>query len=464
MSLGKRLSDDRAFYRRVFATALPMMAQNAVTMFVSMLDNLMVGQLSTAQIGGVTIINNNLLFIFNLCLFGGAAGAGIFTTQFYGSGDNDGIRHAFRFKLYVSLILSAIGAAVFLLGGDSLIGLYLQADDDPVLARETLYYARQYLRIMLWGLVPFALTNAYSGTLKVCGHPTVALVASLGATATNLVGNWILIFGNLGVPAMGVAGAAIATVISRYVEFAILAVWAHTHSVKLPYMKGLYSSPGIPASLLKTIFKKGMPLLLNEAMWSFGMAFLNQCYSVWGQEVNAALGICATLFNMASVAFKALGSTVGIITGQMLGANVPKKELRSANNKMTVICLCSGVLFGGLMAAASGFFPQLYETTDTVRGIATGLVLIASCDVLLQSYIYPVYFTLRAGGKTIATFIFDCGSIWLLSLPLAFCLSRFTALHVFVIYGIVTLVDVIKCIIGKIMLSQDNWIQKLTVE
>ena len=455
---------DKAFYRRVLSVALPMMAQNAITMFVSMLDNLMVGQLSTAQIGGVTIINNNLLFIFNLCMFGGAAGAGIFTTQFYGSGDNDGIRHAFRFKLYVSLLLSILGVAVFLIGGDGLIGLYLQADGDPQLAADTLRYARQYLHIMLWGLLPFALTNAYAGTLKVCGHPTVAMVASLGATATNLLGNWVLIFGNLGAPAMGIAGAAIATVISRYVEFIILAVWAHTHSVKLPYMKGLYRSVRIPAALLKVIFTKGMPLLLNEAMWSFGMAFLNQCYSVWGQDVNAALGISSTVFNMASVSFKALGSTVGIITGQMLGADVPRDELRRSNTQMTVLCLFSGVLFGGLMAAASGFFPSLYETSDSVRHIATGLILIASCDVLLQSYIYPVYFTLRAGGKTMTTFVFDCGSIWLLSLPLAFCLSRFSTLHVFVIYGIVTGVDVIKCVIGKIMIASGSWIQQLTVK
>ena len=191
---------DKGFYRRVLATALPMMAQNAITMFVSLLDNLMVGQLSTAQIGGVTIINNNLLFIFNLCLFGSAAGAGIFTTQFYGSGDNNGIRYAFRFKLYVCLLLCAVGTTIFLTWGDGLIGLYLRADGDPQLAQQTLHYAKQYLRIMLWGLLPFALTNAYAGTLKVCGHPSVAMVASLGATLVNLLGNWILIFGNLGTP------------------------------------------------------------------------------------------------------------------------------------------------------------------------------------------------------------------------------------------------------------------------
>ena len=462
--MGRRLDADRAFYRKVFATALPMMAQNAITMFVSLLDNLMVGQLSTAQIGGVTIINNNLVFIFNLCLFGGVAGAGIYTTQFYGSGDNESIRYAFRFKLYVSLLLTAIGTAIFLLFGDRLIGLYLRGQGDPQLATDTLRYAKEYLGIMLWGLLPFALTTAYTGTLKVCGHPTVSMVASVCATVTNLVGNWVLIFGNLGAPAMGIAGAAIATVISRYVEFGVLAIWAHTHTVAVPYVKGLFKSFYIPARILRAITSKSLMLLLNEAMWSFGMAFLNQCYSVWGQDVNAALGISSTMYNMASVSFKSLGATVGIITGQMLGADTEVSELRKANKRMTILSVVGGALFGGTIAAMSGVFPKLFDTTDSVRTLATGLILIASCDVLLQSYIYPVYFTLRSGGQTTATFLFDCGSIWVLSLPLAFVLSRYSSLHVFAIYGIVTGVDVIKCIVGKFMLSKGTWIHKLTVK
>ncbi len=462
--MGNRLSDNRAFYRRVFATALPMMGQNAITMFVSMLDNLMVGQLSTAQIGGVTIINNNLIFIFNLCLFGCVAGAGIFTTQFYGSGDNDAIRYTFRFKIYVSLLVTAIGIGVFLLGGDRLIGLYLTGEGDAQLAEDTLRYAKQYLDIMLWGLIPFALTTSYAGTLKVCGHPTVSMVASICATVANLLGNWILIFGNLGAPEMGIAGAAIATVISRYVEFAVLAVWSHTQTRQAPYMKGLYRGVYIPGRILRAILPKSVMLLVNEAMWSFGMAFLNQCYSVWGQDVNAALGISATMYNMASVSFKSLGATVGTITGQMLGANTEKGELRRANNRMTVLSVAAGVLFGGTIAACSGVFPKLFDTTDSVRSLATGLILIASCEVLFQSYIYPVYFTLRAGGKTTATFLFDCGSIWLLSLPLAFFLSRFSSLHVFAIYGMVTGMNVIKCVVGMFMLRSGTWMQKLTVK
>ena len=211
----RKFIGDKAFYRRVIAIALPIIMQNLITNFVSLLDNIMIGQLSTAQISAVTIANNNLLFIFNLCLFGGAAGAGIFTTQFHGSADQEGIRHTFRFKLLICVALTAVGAGIFLFGSDPLISLYLQGEGDPALAAETLRYGRQYLYIMLLGLLPFALTNAYAGTLRECGHPSVPMVAGLVAMVVNLVLNYILIFGHFGAPAMGVAGAAIATVIAR---------------------------------------------------------------------------------------------------------------------------------------------------------------------------------------------------------------------------------------------------------
>ncbi len=462
--MGRTLIGDKQFYKRVFAIALPIILQNTVTNFVSLVDNLMVGQLATAQIAGVTIINNNLLFIFNLCFFGAAAGAGIFTTQYYGSRDHEGVRNTFRFKLLCCFVLCIVGIAVFLLADEALIGLYLQGDGDPVLAADTMYYAKQYLMWMLPGLIPFAFTNAYAGTLKVCGQATLPAMASLGATGVNIFLNYLLIFGNLGMPAMGIRGAALATVVSRYVEFAIVAIWSHRHTEKLPFMKGVYRSFRIPKKLLRAIAIKGSPLLVNEAMWSFGMAFLNQCYSFCSLDVVPALSISSTVFNMASICFKSLGVTVGIIMGQMLGANKPEGEVRDSNRKLTALCMLTGLFFGSLMAAASGIFPRLYQTTDTVRTLATGFILVASMDVVFQSYIYPVYFTLRSGGKTIATFLFDCGSIWLLSLPTAFILSHYTALPVLLIYGICMGLDLIKCIIGIFMMRSKSWIQNITVQ
>ncbi len=454
---------DKAFYRRVFAIALPIILQNLVTNFVSLLDNVMVGQLSTAQISAVTIANNNLIFIFNLCLWGGAAGAGIFTTQYHGSGDVDGVRHTFRMKLLLSLFLTAAGVAIFALASEPLIMLYLQGEGDAAVAQETLRFGKQYIYAMLPGLLPFALSNAYASTLRECGHPTVPMVAGLIAMAVNLVGNYILIFGKLGAPAMGVTGAAIATVASRYVEFIIIAFWTHAHKKECPYAQKLYTSLYIPGRLLKAICLKGLPLLLNECMWALGMAILNQCYSYCGLDVVPALSISTTIYNLTAVVFRSLGNTVGILTGQMLGANRPAEEIRRDNTRQSVLCVASGVLFGLISLALCQVFPAIYNTTDAVRQLAAWLIVISAVTMPLQAYIFPVYFTLRAGGKAAATFLFDCGSIWVLSLPIAFFCSRFTGLHILTIYALCQSVDLLKCFVGYFLIKKGSWLQNLTV-
>ena len=459
----KRYIGDKPFYRRMLTIATPIILQNFITNFVSLLDNVMVGQLSTAQLGGVTIVNNNLLFIFMLTLYGGAAGAGIFTTQYYGKGDHEGIRHTFRFKLLISLFLIVAGLAIFLLFDDQLVGLYLQGDGDAAMAAETLYYGKLYLKIMLIGLVPFTITNTYAGTLRECGKTLVPMVAGFVATGVNLCFNYVLIFGHFGVPQLGVAGAAIATVIARFTEMLIVVIWTHAHTKILPFLKGLYRSIYIPAPLLKSIVLKGMPLLVNELGYGLGMAVLNQCYSVCGLAVLPALSISTTIYNLGSVVYRSLGNTVGIITGQMLGASLPEKEVRDSNRMMTAFGVFTGVVFGGLLIALSGLIPKAYNTTDEVRSLASWFIIISSCAMPLQAYIFPVYFTLRSGGKTMITLAFDCGANWLLAIPIAFVLSRFTALPILVIFSICHSIDIPKCLFGLWLIKRGTWIQNITV-
>ncbi len=458
------LIGDRRFYRQVLMIALPIMMQNLITNLVSMLDNVMVGQLDTAQIGAVTIVNNNLLFVLNICLFGGAAGAGIFTTQFFGSQDHDGIRYAFRYKLLICLLLTVLGCSICYFGSDGLIGLYLEGDGDPLVREQTLHYGRQYLFLMLWGVLPFAITSAYASTLRECGYPAVPMVAGIIAMGVNIVGNYILIFGHFGAPALGVRGAAIATVASRYVEMLIVILWMHLNPKKNPYVKGLFRGFYIPGKLFKQITLKGMPLLLNEALYTVGMAFLNQCYSRCGLDVVPALSISTTIYNLTATAFRSLGNTVGIIMGQMLGAGRHRDEIFDHNRKYLALGVACGIACGVLTAALSGVFPMLFQTSTEVQKLAQGLILISAVTMPLQAYIFPVYFTLRAGGKTIITSLFDCGAIWVLMLPIAFVCSRYTALHILVIYALCNGMDLIKCSVGFYFIKRGDWIQNLTVK
>lgn len=455
-----RYIGDRAFYRRVLAVVLPIIIQNFITNFVSMLDNIMVGQIGTVQMSGVAIVNQ-LMFVFNLCVFGATSGAGIFTAQFFGSKDHDGVRNTFRFKILIGAALSALGIGIFLLAGDSLIDLYLQGEGTPENAKLTMEYGQRYLAVMLFGLPPFAIANAYSSTLRECNQTKVPMIAGISAVLINLSLNYVLIFGHLGCPAMGVEGAALATVISRYAELAMVALWTHRHSKENPFIERAFSSMHIPFGLLKRISGKGFPLLMNEFFWASGMAVLNQCYSTRGLDVVAAVNISSTLYNLSSVVFLSMGSSVGIIIGQMLGAGRSEEEVRDTDRKLIVTSVLSCLAFGLLMSAASGVFPQIYNTTDEVRSLATWLICISAVMMPFNAYTNATYFTLRSGGQTMVTFLFDSCFVWVVCVPCAYLLSRFTGIGILWLYAICHATDLLKCIIGAYMLKKGAWIQDL---
>ncbi len=458
----KRYIGDRAFYGRVLGIAVPIIIQNGISNFVSLLDNIMVGQVGTLEMSGVSIVNG-LLFVFNLCIFGASSGAGIFTAQFHGSGDQDGVRHTFRFKFLACSILAAAGIGIFLFGGTGLIRLYLTGEGDPRDAAMVLGHGLGYLRIMLVGLLPFALCNVYGSTLRETGETMVPMVAGICAVLVNLVLNYTLIFGHFGAPEMGVQGAALATVISRFVELAIVAAWTHLHPRNHPYIRNVYRSLYLPKKLLIGIVRKGMPLLLNEFFWASGMAILNQCYSTCGLDVVPATNISSTIYNLASVVYLSMGNAVGILMGQILGAGRPEEEVRDSNRKMIAVSVLSGLVFGALMAGISSIFPQIYNTTDSVRLLASQLICVSAVMMPFNSYTNATYFTLRSGGQTLVTFLFDSCFVWACCVPLAFCLSRFTPITILPLYIICQSTDLIKCAIGAYMLKKGTWIQNLTV-
>ncbi len=458
-----RYIGDKAFYKRVITIVIPIIIQNGITNFVSLLDNIMVGQVGTLPMSGVSIVNQ-LLFVFNLCIFGATAGAGIFTAQFQGSGDMEGIRHTFRFKFLICVALALVGGVLFYAADTPLISLFLTGDGNPEDAAAILGYGEAYLKMMLPGLLPFALTNAYAGTLKETGETMVPMLGGVAATLVNLVLNYVFIFGHFGAPEMGVEGAALATVISRFAELAIVAGWTHRHKERNAFIVGAYRSMRIPTGLLRNIAIKGMPLLANELMWSTGMTFLNQCYSTCGLDVVPALNISSTLFNLTSVVFMSMGVADGILMGQMLGASAPNEEVKDYSRKLITISVATGALFGGVTAALSGVFPYIYNTSGEVRALAGRLILVMAAFMAFDAFANAAYFILRSGGQTYITFLFDSGFVWVVMVPLAFCLSRFTGIAILPLYLICQSTNMLKAVLGYVFLRQGKWIQNLAID
>lgn len=455
----KKFVGDKAFYKMALTVAVPIMIQNGITNFVSLLDNIMVGRIGTEQMSGVAIINQ-LMFVFNISIFGAVSGAGIFGAQFWGCGKQEGVRHTFRFKWLAAIILVVLAGLLFAVAGDELIMLYLHGEGNDVQLEETLYYAKQYLKVMLWGLLPFGICQVYTSTMRECGETVLPMKAGIVAVVVNMCLNYVLIFGKFGMPQLGVVGAAIATVVSRYVEVAIVITWAHTHKEKQPYIEGIYRSFHIPGNLVGKILLKGTPLMLNEIMWSVGMAMLMQCYSLRGLDAVAGLNISSTISNLFNVVYIAMGSAVSIIVGQLLGAG-KMEEAKDTDTKLIAFSVASCLVMGGLLALVAPLFPLMYNTTDTVRALATGFIRIVAVCMPLYAFVHCAYFTLRSGGKTIVTFLFDSVFVWVASIPLAYVLSRFTDVPVVPLYFICQSLEAIKCVIGFVLIKKGVWLQNI---
>lgn len=455
----RKFIGDKAFYKMVLAIAVPIMIQNGITNFVGLLDNIMIGQIGTEQMSGVAIVNQ-LFFVYNLCLFGGVSGAGIFTAQYFGQKNEEGIRQTVRFKIWMVIVITALTVALFLTSGSTLIELYLQGEGTAESAASTLYYGEQYLWIMLIGLPPFMMVQVYASTLRECGQTVLPMKAGVVAVFVNLILNYILIYGKFGFPALGVQGAALATIISRYVEAAIVLIHTHRHKTENPFVNGLYASLKVPGALTGKILVKGSPLLFNETLWAAGMAILAQCYSVRGLNVVAALNISNTINNVFNIVFIALGDSVAIIVGQLLGAG-KMAEARDTDNKMIAFSVFCCTCVAAVMLLMAPFFPMLYNTNAEARELAKYFIMITAIFMPQNAFLHASYFTLRSGGKTIITFLFDSVFIWCISVTIAFTLSHFTTLPVIAIYTLVQIGDWIKCLIGFILVKKGVWLQNI---
>ncbi|MBE5905819.1 MAG: MATE family efflux transporter [Lachnospiraceae bacterium] len=456
-TIKKKYIGSRSFYRRYILLATPMIVQNAITNFVSFLDNIMVGQLGEEAISAVATVNQ-LIFVYYLAVFGAASAASIYGAQFYGKKDHKGHMYTFRFKLYILVIVVVLAICLFLTNGSSLISLFLT--DDTGAREVALAYGLDYLSIMVVGLVPFALNQAYASTIKETGQTVVPMIAGMVAVGSNAALDYLLIFGVGPLPKMGVSGAALATVIARFIETFIVIFWAHGHVKVNAYLVGAYKSFGIPKDILKKILVKGTPLMCNEILWAAGMSMVTQCYSVRGMNVLTALSISNTVGNLFNIVFIQLGACISIVVGQLLGAG-NLEEAKDADNKMIAFSVFCCTIMSVLMFSCGGLFPRLYNVDGEIRSLAAQFIDVAALWMPFAAYTNCAYFTLRSGGKTVVTFLLDSVFIWVVMAPLAFVLAHYSGLPILTVYFLVQGTELLKVIVGYFMVKSDVWVVQM---
>ena len=240
----------------------------------------------------------------------------------------------------------------------------------------------------------------------------------------------------------------------------IVIVWAHTHPDKAPYFKGALSSLKVPVDLAKKILVMATPLIFNETLWAAGIAAQTQIYSSRGLSVVAALNINSSICNVFNIAFIALGDAVAILVGQMLGAGKFEEGRSTAYKIITFSTLvCIGV--GTMLYIVAPFFPAIFNTSDEVKQMATSLIRVSAMTMPIGGYLHSTYFTIRSGGKTVITFLFDSVFLWVLAVPTGFALTHWSTLGIVTVYLLVCLLDLIKCIIGTLIVKSGVWVQNI---
>ena len=449
----KKLIGSKGFYKMVLAICIPIVIQNGFTNLASLLDNIMIGQLGTLSMSGVSI-TNQLLQVFNVTIFGAMSGPGIFMAQFYGKKNKEGVENCFRIKLIIGIIITLLAIFLFYTFGQQLISLYL--NDNPQDNLKTLNYGMDYLKIMIIGLIPFVITQVYSSSLRETGNTVLPMIASVVAVIVNFCINYILIFGHFGFPQLGVTGAAIGTVVSRVVEMSINIVGGYRNT----YLKEAMVLKKVPLSLTKEMLKRELPLLCNEILWSISIALISQSYSTRGIIAVAAINITTTVTNFFMIVCYAMGNSISIVVGQQLGAGEIEKA-KDYDLKMLfmnfVMCLAIGIVLFNV----SSLIPQIYNTSLEVKALASQLLKIAACMLPIISIYYSSYFTMRAGGKTFLTFLFDSGYTFVFTFMSALLLTRLTSLPILTIYLLVQCVDIPKATLGLVLVRKGIWVHNI---
>lgn len=458
----KKFIGDKNFYHRLLILVFPIIIQQGIANFVNLIDNVMVGQLGTESMSGVAIVNQ-LLFVYSLAVFGGVSGASIYGAQFYGKGDHEGVRFTFRFKMLFTFAATVIAIFILKTWDTNLISLFLTETESGGNLSYTLSEAEHYLAVMLIGLIPFGISQTYASTLRETGETFSPMIASCIAILMNLFLNYCLIFGNFGAPKLGVTGAAIGTVISRYTEAIFLMIRTERNKHRFIFIDGVYQSFFIPKIIVIQIFVTGTPLILNEILWSLGTTMINQSYSTKGLIVVAATNITSTVWNLFCVIMTAMGSAVSIIVGQLLGAG-KIDEAKDTDTKLIFFTVILHMLIGLAIILGAPYIPMIYHAEEAVSELTTRLLVVAGAALPLHAFVHVTYFTLRSGGKTMITFLFDCVYTWVISFPLAFTLCRWSELSIVAIYFCVQFADGLKVLIGLKLLHSGVWAKRIITD
>lgn len=442
---------DSRFFKLWLSLALPIMLQQGLSAVLYLLDNIMVGQLGETPIAAVGVANQ-LTFLMQVFGFGINSGAGIFAAQYWGKNDRDGIHRIEGIALTLSIVLGALFAVVAVCFGRQFSDIY---SNDPAVIE----LSARYLAILGWSYVFQIISQTLGIILRACGSPMLPMMATLAGVCTNGVLNYILIFGRLGLPAMGVEGAALATLIAALVNVAVLiAVSIRQKKAIAAPLKKLFS---YTKSLFGEFMEISLPVFVNESLWSLGISLYSVLWGILGTNVQAAMQIYTTVDKIGFIMMAGLGSAAGVITGNAIGeGDIGRAKLYS--RRMLIVTPTAVFLFGMVLQLAAPLFLGFFDVSPDVAAMALSVIRVYCGAMFLYALNYTIIIgTLRAGGDTAYASAVDLIGLWLVSVPLAFLCGLVLGLPVWAVFLVTALGDVVKSIMGLKRIRSGKWIKML---
>lgn len=441
----------RDFLKKTFAIALPITLQNLITSAVNLIDVVMLGHLGDVDIAAVGCANQ-IYFLLTLILFGVSSGASVFMAQFWGKRDQNGVHRTMGVMFALALIISTLFTVGALFFPELLISIY--SSDTAVIRSAT-----PYLRIVGASYIITALSQTMSFACRSTGSVRLPMISSLVSIFTNIILNFILIFGLLGFPAMGLTGAAIATAIARVVEFALLYIVVYRKH--LPVAAALTQLFGrLDKAFLQTYFKTTLPVLLNETLWSTGVSLYTVAYGLLGTNALASVQICSTVFNLFMVLVRGLSNACAIMIGHTIGSGDDKGALRDGTRFLVLIPIV-GVLMCILLILCRPVILTFFTVTPETLDMTMELLLLQAINLIPKSFNMVIIVGLcRSGGDTLFACILDTATVWLVAVPLAF-LGTKLGFPLWGVYLCVCSEEIAKVAVGVPRILSKKWLHNV---
>ena len=447
-----KITTEKNFYKTMLAIALPIGIQNLITFTVSMSDTLMLGSLGEVQLSASSI-GNNLFFILTVLMFGLGGGASVMASQYYGKKDMKSIHKiiSIMYRLCILITMIFVGIAIFI--PKQFISIF--TTDTKVITAGV-----DYLRIVSIGYLFYSLTNCTITELRSVKTVKISMVVYSVSLAVNVFFNWVFIFGNLGFEPMGVKGAAIATVISRIVEFIIVLSYMVLYENKIQLK--LKNIIALDKVMFKDFIKHCTPVLCNELLWSLGASMISIVVGRMGTEVVAANSINSVVNQFVTVFIFGLGSATSVIIGNTIGEGNYEK-VKEYSVTITILSLIMGIVAGFIIYIISPYVVDLYNVSDSTKEIAKEIMSVSSILVVFQALsINTMMGILRGGGDNKFVLINDVLFMWAVAIPFGFIAAFVWKLPIVAVFLILKSEEILKVIASIIRILSGKWIKDLT--